>query len=365
VSVQRPPSSFFPARARLARSAWGGLACVALLWAATVAAPPRVGAAAVTATPASVAAYVNTNVITYGELAQRTALYGFLAPTDAAQFAQPQLQSLILERMIQEALVVQAAAHAHLSLGRTSFAAQALKSYDSLLGKAYANVQAMDQALRTDHLTRAEVIGYIELELALDNVLQRLVRQAPIPAAAIRAYYQAHLSQFEAPTAYALRVIVVPTKAEAETILHEVVADHGANFGALAEAKSIDTASAPEQGDLGWVTLSELSGAVAKAVPLMKVGGYALADTANGWDVLQLLAIRPPGRQSLSAATVAITKTLVAQHFQTSAKAYLAELSKQAKIRVLWHPVGGAGTSGGGSSTGTSTGASTGSSSGG
>jgi parvulin-like peptidyl-prolyl isomerase len=358
VPVRRPPTGLFPARARLSASARGSLAFVALLGAATLAAPAAVRAAAATPTPASVAAYVNTTVITYGELAQRTALYGFLAPTDAAQFAQPQLQSLILERMIQETLVVQAAARAHLPLGRTSFAAQALKSYDSLLGKAYANGQAMAQALRTDHLTRAEVIGYLELELALDNVLHRLVRQAPIPAAAIRAYYEAHLSQFEAPTAYSLRVIVVPTKAEAETILHEVVADHGANFGALAEAKSIDTASAPEQGDLGWVTLSELSGAVAKAVPLMKVGGFALAETPNGWDVLQLLAIRPPGRQSLSAAAVAISKTLMAQHFQAAAKAYLAQLSKQAKIRVLWHPVAGAGASGGGSPTGASKGSS-------
>ncbi|MCL6595029.1 MAG: peptidyl-prolyl cis-trans isomerase [Firmicutes bacterium] len=194
------------------------------------------------------------------------------------------------------------------------------------------------------------MVRYVELELALDGVLRKLVGQVPVPASAVRAYYRSHLSEFSAPRAYELRVIVVPTRTQAQAVLHELETDGGSNFGALAEAESIDTASAPEQGDLGWVTLSELSGAVARAVPRMKVGEYALASTPNGWDVLQLLAVRAPGRQSLSAATDAITKTLAAQRFQSGVKACLAKLAKQARIRVLWHPGGasGAGTGGGG-----------------
>lgn len=225
-----------------------------------------------------------------------------------------------------------------------------MKSYPSVLGKDSADAAAMDQALRLDHLTQGEVVGYVELELALDGVLRKLVGQVPVPASAVRAYYRSHLSQFLAPRAYELRVIVVPTRTQAQAVLHALEADGGSNFGALAEAESIDTASAPEPGDLGWVTLSELSGVVARAVPRLKVEEYALASTPNGWAVLQLLAVRAPGRQSLSAATVAVAKTLAAQSLQSGVKAYLPELAKQARIQVLRHPGGasGAGTGGGG-----------------
>lgn len=290
------------------------------------------------ATSSTVAAYVNKTAITDAALTERTAVYSFLIPSEASQFVQPQLQSLILQRLIQETLVLQAADRGHVGLQLGKYAAQAQKSIAALVGKGYASRAALEQGLRRNHLTNAIVVTYIETQLALNAVVTHLVKQRPISPAAIKSFYEAHITQFEAPAAYEVRVIVVPTKRQAETILHQVLAARGKNFGSLAEQDSIDTATAPERGDLGWVTLAQLAGGAAAAVHAMKVGEFAVADTSNGYDVLELVATRRPGRQSLAAASVPITRALINQGLQAATKQYLSELTKQAQIRVLWHP---------------------------
>jgi parvulin-like peptidyl-prolyl isomerase len=317
------------------------------------------GAAAATGTTgassgqgAGVAAYVGSTAITDQDLLLRTEIYSFLAPSEATQFVQPQLQSLILQRLIQETVVEEAAAAAGLAMRPSDFAAAAERNDTTLLTKSYASPAALAAALKANHLDQAAVVRYVETELMLTAMMQRLVKPPAVTAAQVAAYYRAHLSAFEAPQAYDLRVIVVPTAAEAQAILRQVEANHGATFGLLAEEDSIDTGSAPEQGDLGWVTLKELNPGVAAVVEGMRVGSFRLAASPTGYDVLQLLGVRPPGRQRLAAAAVGIRHTLAQTAFQNAAKAYLASLTKHAHIKVLWNP---AGVGAGGSGTGTGT----------
>lgn len=89
----------------------------------------------------------------------------------------------------------------------------------------------------------------IKNKILLEKVLTHNVK---IPDQDLEAAYEKNQASFKLPTAYHLSHIVVKKKKEAKQIYKEL--QDGASFKALALEKSIDDLSAPQKGDIGYIT---------------------------------------------------------------------------------------------------------------
>ena len=169
---------------------------------------------------------------------------------------------------------------------------------------------------------------------------QRYLSAAPIPPAAIAAYYRAHRAEYTLPESVALRYgqltlaqlesrqkisraalqaqyrkalkqFVVPQQREASDILIDfgkdpkaalrraehvlALARAGGNFAALARKYSQDPGSAANGGNLGWMSRSGYDKTFTSALfSIAKVGGIAgPVKTRFGYHIIRLDGIRP------------------------------------------------------------------------
>lgn len=90
------------------------------------------------------------------------------------------------------------------------------------------------------------------------------------------------------------RHIVVETREEADAIVAQLA--EGADFAALARQKSIDRATAPLGGEIGWFNRSQMTPAFAEAAFAAKKGEIAPPfETEFGWHVLEIVDARRGG----------------------------------------------------------------------
>jgi foldase protein PrsA len=97
-----------------------------------------------------------------------------------------------------------------------------------------------------------------------------LTKDVVISKKAIQKYYEENKDEFRFPASYHLSQIVVKTKKEAEQTVKEL--QQGSSFSALAMERSIDSFSASQGGDIGYVTEEEerLPGHIMKKIKHLK-----------------------------------------------------------------------------------------------
>lgn len=144
-----------------------------------------------------------------------------------------------------------------------------------------------------------------------------------------QAYYDTHKDAY---TQYCVRHILVESQAEAAQLRKQIV-DDGADFAAIAKAKSIDSqgegSSASQGGALGCFNKSQLD----QFIPVFRDAAIAL----NGTEVSQpvqsqygfhLIQVTSKTEQSFADAKADISKQL------GSASGFLTEQLKSAKVKV-------------------------------
>jgi peptidyl-prolyl cis-trans isomerase C len=96
------------------------------------------------------------------------------------------------------------------------------------------------------------------------------------------------------------RHILVATEEEAQAIIAEVYA--GGDFAAIARARSLDRATAPLGGEVGWFTKDMMTPPFAASAFSTAPGEIAPPFSSEfGWHVLQVLERRPTGGVSFGA----------------------------------------------------------------
>src|SRR5690606_33218426 len=96
------------------------------------------------------------------------------------------------------------------------------------------------QYLRQTGLTEADLLFRAEIQLKTDAITKRLEREASrVTPQQVRTYFDRNIERFGGrPERRDIRVIVTKTEAEAEEVLAEL--ERGAEFEALARARSTD-----------------------------------------------------------------------------------------------------------------------------
>ncbi|VVM07018.1 putative parvulin-type peptidyl-prolyl cis-trans isomerase [Methylacidimicrobium cyclopophantes] len=131
---------------------------------------------------------------------------------------------------------------------------------------------------------------------------------------------------------YRLRHVVTETRSEAAVLLDRLRS--GVNFSILAR-RSLDKATADRGGEVGWQSAQTLPTSALALVEKLapgQIGGPILS--GNGWEVIQLLEVRP-----VKVPTFAEAKLQLQQQIeQESAQQLVQQLAASAQIEAFLAP---------------------------
>jgi peptidylprolyl isomerase len=108
-----------------------------------------------------------------------------------------------------------------------------------------------------------------------------------------------------------------------------------ADFSELAKKNSQEAQSVDKGGDVGWLREPDMIPAVRDVVSTMAEGAVSQpVRVPDGWHVLKLLGVRPPGEVSLLDAKPQIVAALRQARAQRLMRAYLDDMIKAQPIQV-------------------------------
>lgn len=238
-------------------------------------------------------AIVNDEIITQSDVDQRLAA---LTASSRSQVPPEQLQQIraqILRNLIDEALQIQAAREAEITIER--------REVDRYFGR-YAEqfgqtAQSFAQYLRTIGSSERTMKRQIEGELAWQQLQRRkLIRPSPSQQE-VDAILQRILAQRGSTEYHVAEIYLSSTPERAEEVrgnMARIIQQirSGASFAAMARTYS-EATTAAVGGDLGWVQAGQLPPEMSAVVQAMPVG--AISDpvqVSGGFDVIALVDSR-------------------------------------------------------------------------
>lgn len=177
------------------------------------------------------------------------------------------------------------------------------------------------------------------IELYLESV-SRPPDGFPSDGEVLRAY-DANKAAFEAPGQFRLAQIYVAAAkgADKETeanarrkvdAIAQKLKQKGAEFAAVARTDSEEKQSAPQGGEIGWLTEEQMVPGIRSAVTALAkdgVGNPIRLD--DGWHIIKLLETKPASVSPLAEVRESIVAQLRAERSRANRQAYLAKLLEQ------------------------------------
>ena len=161
----------------------------------------------------------------------------------------------------------------------------------------------------------------------LSGIALQAVVGASVTDATLQAAYNARFKDLAPATEYNALHILVATEDEAKAIKTEL--DGGADFAEIAKAKSTDTGSGANGGDLGWFGVGAMVKPFEDAVIAAKVGEVtAPVQSDFGWHLIKVVETRIAAAPPLDD----LRDELAAEIEQKAIEAHLNTLTKAATI---------------------------------
>lgn len=167
--------------------------------------------------------------------------------------------------------------------------------FELLLQRVISNIVVAQEAEKLGFANNPKVQSEIELAHTLVLVrayLQDLLIRNPVSQQDIQAEFNLFLEASKERREYRARHILVQNKDEAADLVAEVGGDLN-KFIELAKAKSIDTGSGANGGELGWAGPESYVGEFSAAMTSMQPGEFsAPIQSQFGWHLIYLDEIR-------------------------------------------------------------------------
>ncbi len=212
----------------------------------------------------------------------------------------------------------------------------ALKQVRGILDDAIFALLLEQEALRRGYADRPEIAAEarkLEDALLLDRLLGTIVfSRVGVTDQEVRAFYDQNPGHFTEPEAVRLAMIALEAEQEAEGVLQEVRG--GADFAALARARSKDPITARVGGEVGWVTKGTGNPAVEAVAFSLTPGQVGLAKTEKAHFILKLEERRPERLQGFAAAKGKAREMLLRQRRREEAQRWVARLREGSEIVV-------------------------------
>ena len=173
----------------------------------------------------------------------------------------------------------------------------------------------------------------LKKELVINSYLQsRIGDRIKVEEREAEAFYNNNPDEFRNRQEIRISQIVVPDEATARQMLEKLSIRR--DFGELAQAHSIDKASAGRKGDVGWFTYKKLPTEIRDGVFRMGVGEvtrpYKMAD---GYEIYKVTE-RKSVSFSFDQAKEAIRGQLYQERLQKELKALIDSLKKNTPVQV-------------------------------
>jgi len=202
---------------------------------------------------------------------------------------------------------------------------QRRKFLDGMIDQKLLVIGAYEQGLDNNQEIQ-RLIEQQQTKFLLDQLYkQEIADKVTVTDEQIRAFYERMGEEIHA------RHILTETEAEAQAVRADLEAE-GADFAAIARARSKDPSAGQNGGDLSWFRWGAM-------VPPFQEAAFALAEneisqpvqTSFGWHVIQLLGRRQVDRQPFDQARAPIEQQL--QQMQT--QALLMEFLEAVKAKAV------------------------------
>ena len=294
-----------------------------------------------------VAAVVGTNIVLASEVEEKAGPLMVEAnritdPNKRAARAAA-LRREVLERLIDDELILQQAAELKLSISSEQVDA----SIEEIKKQNNIDDEQLRQALRGQGMTMAAYRADLKRQLLRFRVLNIAVgSRVNISDEEVKAYYDRHLKDSANVQVRASHVfIAIPDGADAATVgekqtqAQKVIerAKAGEDFGKLARELSDDAATRAEGGDLGFFGKDMLPKAIEEMVFAMKpgeIGGPVRAD--RGFHVIKLVDRKTKEAKPFDDVKDDIRMQLRQKDMERQTKTYLAELRKKTLVDIRY-----------------------------
>jgi len=192
------------------------------------------------------------------------------------------------------------------------------------------------EAERLGVAERPELKADIE-EVAINMLSQQYIRglleKIDVPAADVEKFYNEHKDQFVDPTKFHLHQISVADEAAAKKLKGDI--DGGKSFADVAKASSTD-ASKDSGGDRGFVTLGEVSAAIAQVLATMKENQVAepVRSDDGSWLLVKYSEKKEGQAKPLADVSTQIKRELSDSKKRETYETRLGEMEKEYKLVV-------------------------------
>ncbi|MGH7730190.1 MAG: peptidylprolyl isomerase [Candidatus Eiseniibacteriota bacterium] len=249
-----------------------------------------------------IAAVVNNQVVLRSDVEEQLYLFLASAQAEADSATIDTLRTQILNRLIDERLILAEATKQGITVPEAEIAKQAQEALREAKGR-YESPAAYQEALRKENLSEEKLLKKFHDEAKRSALVNRLVtkqimRRRPTQAEA-EIYFKAHRDKFpKAPAEVRLSVIQIPAtpdsaadrqgKARAESVRKRIAA--GEKFAKVASELSDDETSARSGGDLGYLARGSMDLSFEQAVFSRKLNTVGEpVRSVYGWHVLEVL----------------------------------------------------------------------------
>ena len=273
----------------------------------SLASPARAAAPPAPANPApqrldGIAAVVNNQVVLQSDVEEQLYLFLASAQTEVDSAMVDTLRTQILNRLIDERLILGEASKQGITVPDAEVARQAQEALKEAKSR-YESPTAYQEALRKENLTEEKLLKKFQDEAQRAALVQRLVskqitRRRPTQVEA-ETYFKTNRDKFpKAPAEVRLSVIQIPAspdsvairqgRARADAARKRITG--GEKFAKVAAELSDDETSARSGGDLGYLARGSMDPAFEQAVFSRRLNTVGEpVRTVYGWHVLEVL----------------------------------------------------------------------------
>ncbi|MFO7954890.1 peptidylprolyl isomerase [Thioalkalivibrio sp.] len=203
---------------------------------------------------------------------------------------------------------------------------------EELISLELLRQEAVERGLDTDTETR-RILRMVETNLLASLLMDRITADLEITQNDLEAEYERQVEQMR-DTEYRARHILVEEAEQARELLAEL--EDGADFAELAEAHSIDPASAARGGELDWFAPEQMVPAFSEAAVALETGETTAdpVESRFGWHIIRLEETRDasvPDLEDVRAELVEILESRAIQEF-------LETLREEADIQIPARP---------------------------
>ena len=306
----------------------GGLVAALLL---SILAP----AVAIFATAAQnpVYARVNDEAVTARDVRERIAIYQLADPTRATALGTRASVPSIVERLINERLLLAAAKKAGVQANHVDRGVGPTAVTSPLLRDIYGSGPALQEAEGRLGTSPAGVRRYAAAEATIAEFLRQRFPLRPPTEEAVGAYYRAHTRDFRTPSMVKLRQLTFATKAAAQKA--GALLARGGTWEAAKLSGGRETAAMS-----GWMVASALKPAVQRATGALPKGRPSgIVREGAGYAIVEVLGREPSRQLTETEAAPGIRAYLEGRDDAGRVAAYVKSLRAGARV-VLSLPRG-------------------------